>query len=54
MNPALNFMTNSAFDRARSEGRHGPADAPFAGVPILMKDMIDIAGLPRTDGLWFM
>lgn len=54
MNPALNFMTNSAFDRARSKADTVPLDAPFAGVPILMKDMIDIAGLPRTDGSRFM
>jgi len=50
MNPALNFMTNSAFDRARIKAETIPLDAPFAGVPILMKDMIDIGGLPRTDG----
>ena len=50
MNPALNFMTNSAFDRARSKADTIPLDAPFAGVPILMKDMIDIGGMPRTDG----
>ena len=54
MNPALNFMTNSAFDRARSKADTIPLDAPFAGVPILMKDMIDIGGLPRTDGSRFM
>ncbi len=50
MNPALNFMTNSAFDRARLKADTIPLDAPFAGVPILMKDMIDIGGMPRTDG----
>ena len=50
MNPALNFMTNSAFDRARRMADTIPLNAPFAGVPILMKDMIDIGGLPRTDG----
>jgi amidase len=54
MNPALNFMTNTAFDRARSKVDTIPLDAPFAGVPILMKDMIDIGGLPRTDGSRFM
>ena len=54
MNPALNFMTNSAFDRARLKADTIPLDAPFAGVPILMKDMIDIGGLPRTDGSLFM
>ncbi len=54
MNPALNFMTNAAFDRARQKAETIPLDAPFAGVPILMKDMIDIGGLPRTDGSRFM
>ncbi|MDO6797210.1 amidase [Shimia thalassica] len=54
MNPALNFMTNPAFDRARVKADTIPLDAAFAGVPILMKDMIDIGGLPRTDGSRFM
>ncbi|MEP4077757.1 amidase [Haloferula sp.] len=50
MNPALNFMTNEAFDRARKAAGTIPLNTRFAGVPILMKDMIDIAGLRRTDG----
>jgi len=50
MNPALNFMTNDAFDRARKAAGTIPLDTRFAGVPILMKDMIDIGGLRRTDG----
>ena len=50
MNPALNFMTNDAFERARKAAGTIPLDTRFAGVPILMKDMIDIGGLRRTDG----
>jgi amidase len=50
MNPALNFMTNNAFDRARKTAGTIPLNTRFAGVPILMKDMIDIGGLRRTDG----
>lgn len=50
MNPALNFMTNKAYDRARCKAGTIPLNKPFAGVPILMKDMIDIGGLTRTDG----
>jgi amidase len=40
MNPALNFMTNTAFDRARLKADTIPLDAPFAGVPILMKEVV--------------
>ena len=50
MNPVLNFMTNDAFERARKAAGTIPLDTRFAGVPILMKDMIDIGGLRRTDG----
>ena len=50
MNPVLNFMTNDAFDRARKAAGNISLDTRFAGVPILMKDMIDIGGLRRTDG----
>ncbi|MGJ8583957.1 MAG: amidase [Marinosulfonomonas sp.] len=54
MNPALNFMTNTAYDRAFSKAGTFALDTPFAGVPMLMKDMIDIGGMPRTDGSRFM
>ncbi|MEN8747151.1 amidase family protein, partial [Marivita sp.] len=50
LNPVLNFMTTCDFDRARDRARNASADAPFAGVPFLMKDMIDVGGIPRTDG----
>ena len=50
MNPALGFMTNETFDRARQKAGTIPMDTPFAGVPMLMKDMIDVGGVPRTDG----
>ena len=50
LNPVLNFMTTYDFDRARDRARNATADTAFAGVPFLMKDMIDVGGLPRTDG----
>jgi len=50
INPVLNFMTTCDFDRARDRARSASAAAPFAGVPFLMKDMIDVGGLARTDG----
>jgi amidase len=49
-NPVFNFMTTPAFDRARKKAGTIPLDTPFAGVPILMKDMIDVGGIRRTDG----
>ncbi|HIG02076.1 MAG TPA: amidase [Myxococcales bacterium] len=48
--PSLNFMTTPDFDRARLRARNISSDTPFAGVPILIKDMIDVGGLARTDG----
>ena len=50
LNPVLNFMTTCDFDRARDRARNASADTEFSGVPFLMKDMIDVGGLPRTDG----
>jgi amidase len=52
MNPALNFMTGKVFDRARQRAASSAfaADSRFAGVPILMKDLISVKGLPLTQG----
>jgi amidase len=51
IDPILNFMTTRAYERARERAAGPiPADAPFAGVPILIKDLVDVGGLPRTDG----
>lgn len=49
-NPALNFMTNRFYERARNVAGTISMDTPFSGVPMLLKDMIDLAGMPRTDG----
>lgn len=48
--PLLNFITTPAFVRARNKAGSIPLDSTFAGVPILMKDMIDVGGIRRTDG----
>ncbi|MCP4382272.1 MAG: amidase [Hyphomicrobiales bacterium] len=50
LDPILNFMTTPAFERAREMAGTIPDDTTFAGVPILIKDMVDVAGLRRTDG----
>lgn len=49
-NPTINFMTNRFYERARNLAGSFAIDTPFAGVPMLLKDMIDLAGMPRTDG----
>jgi amidase len=48
--PALGFMTNRFYDRARAKAGTFSLDSPFAGVPFLIKDMIDVGGVRRTDG----
>lgn len=50
LDPVLNFMTTRAFERARAQAGTIAIDSRFAGVPILMKDMIDVGGIRRTDG----
>ena len=47
---SINALTTRTFERALENAKHVSLDSTFAGVPILMKDMIDIAGIPRTDG----
>ena len=49
--PAL-FITLRAEDDARAEARalagEGPADRPLYGIPVAVKDNIDVVGLPTT------
>jgi amidase len=46
----LNFIVNSDFDRALAKARAGGLSGPFAGVPFLIKDLNDYAGLPTRNG----
>jgi amidase len=50
LNPILNLITTKTYARAREKAGHIPVDSTFAGVPILIKDMIDVGGVRRTDG----
>ncbi|MBO6899525.1 MAG: twin-arginine translocation signal domain-containing protein, partial [Shimia sp.] len=50
MEPILNFMTTRTYERARDKANQFPSDSAFAGVPILIKDMVDVGGVRRTDG----
>ncbi len=45
----LDIIVNSDFDRALTKAKAGPA-GPFAGVPFLIKDLVDYKGLPTRSG----
>ncbi len=58
VNPALNAVVHLAAERARAEARaadaalaHGEAIGPLHGVPITVKDALDLEGTPSTFGL---
>jgi amidase len=44
-NPQLNFLVTDSYERARATT---PADGPFAGVPMLVKDLNETAGIRTT------
>ncbi len=50
LQPKLNFIVNSDFDRALDAAKKGGQTGPFAGVPYLVKDLDDWAGLPTRSG----
>lgn len=58
VNPALNAVVVTCFDAARTEARaiddrrdRGEALPPLAGVPVTIKESIDLAGMPSTFGI---
>lgn len=50
LQPKLNFLVNSDFDRALDAAKKGGQTGPFAGVPFLIKDLNDYAGTPTRNG----
>lgn len=48
--PVINFMVTDGFEQARDRTRSGALTGPFAGVPVLIKDLNDYVGLPTRDG----
>ncbi|MGO4449888.1 amidase family protein [Phyllobacterium sp. TAF24] len=44
LQPKLNFLVSSCFDQARERAKAPELSGPFAGVPYLIKDMVDYAG----------
>ncbi|WP_232680641.1 amidase [Nocardioides sp. R-C-SC26] len=49
VDPALGAMAYRAFDGARREART-PRGGYFAGVPTVIKDNVDVAGMPTREG----
>jgi len=50
-NPALNAVVIPLYDHARESLKALRGDEPFAGVPLLLKDMMaELAGTPLTEG----
>ena len=50
LQPKLNFLVASDFDRALERGEVAAMTGPFAGVPFLIKDLDDYKGLPTRSG----
>jgi amidase len=46
----LNFLVSPVFDQARSISKAQQADGLFAGVPTLVKDLLDLKGAPTFAG----
>ena len=49
VNPVLNGLAHSSYDRARAEAKH-PRGGFFAGVPTLIKDNVDVQHMPTGHG----
>lgn len=50
-NPTLNGVVHKAYDQARAEAATMGTEGPFAGVPLLLKDILAAkAGLPLAQG----
>lgn len=55
LEPTLNAIISDDFERARSKARRNIASTgAFAGVPYLIKDLIDYPGLPHLSGSQMM
>ncbi len=50
LEPIVNAITTRTYDRAFEKAKTIPKESTFAGMPILIKDMIDVGGVRRTDG----
>ena len=48
--PTLNAVITRRFEAAREAARHTAQDSPLGGVPFMHKDLVDVAGFPRSEG----
>ena len=48
--PTLNAVITRRFEAAREAAQHMPQDTPLGGVPFMHKDLVDVAGFPRSEG----
>lgn len=48
--PIVNAISTRTYERAFAKADSIPKDTTFAGMPILIKDMVDVGGIRRTDG----
>ncbi len=55
LNPELNAVVTPLYEQAKEAASTVSGDAPFSGVPFLLKDLVsEYAGAPRTDGSAFV
>ena len=55
VNPKINAIVHKMYEEARSMGAQVPANAPFAGVPFLIKDLgVAVKGQPMSYGTRMM
>ncbi|MGR5529078.1 amidase family protein [Vibrio alfacsensis] len=53
-NGEINAVVNERFEAALKDADKINKNAPFAGVPILVKDCVDVAGVPSTNGSYML
>ena len=49
-NPQVNAVVTTCFEEARSRAESNQFEGKFAGVPLLVKDLDDVAGVRKTNG----
>ena len=54
VNPQVNAVVSTFYDRAQELAKAGPAKGPFSGVPSLVKDLDNLKGTQATSGARFL